>query len=206
MDKCGICLVGTVSFIFLLVLSVLLHNSNVSIATPVQKSTEVFHTCNCSRWEGGVDLLRFKLGRHTALINGVKSFQSSARIVSGSAVENLSYSHDDLEVLETFLDQCFGGQDAACKSTVKTQYNVTKANMYSEDCQYYINVKRLLTLCFGINRDLNRGFVNQTVFSVDELKQLYNIIKYFALEPWIEVERFLSDHYPYRVPQGYDDG
>jgi hypothetical protein len=109
---------------------------------------------------------------------------------------NLQYSHYDLEYLETFFDQCFENS-FLCDTSVNTHYQITKNSIFSEDCQYYLNIFKLMTICFGINRELRKGFVNSTIFSVAELRSIYKIIRYFALEEWAELTP-INSHAPYR--------
>ena len=200
-----LCLIGFILPVFLLVVLLLALHAATKVSTK-PNSPKSYYLCNCSERWGKVDcyeLLQFRLEKHSVLLCGIKSLSSSIRIVSDVG-EYVTYSHKELEKLETFFDQCFG-DNTVCSNWVKTHYNVTKASIHVEDCQWYMNIERLLTLCFGANRDLNRGFVNQTVFSVKELIQLYKIMRYFALEPWLELtsDHSMDEHYPYRLPQYY---
>ena len=105
----------------------------------------------------------YKLPNHTV-------FQCNGKIVPSTVPATITYKGEELADLLSVFQDCFENTISVCSAKIK------KATLYSEDCQYYINIKRLLTLCYGVNRNLTKGFINTTIFSSQELKEFYQLL------------------------------
>jgi hypothetical protein len=85
----------------------------------------------------------------------------------------IKYSGSDLRHLQSFFDHCFKERTHCDDHVVKTVASFT------DDCHYYLSVLKLLTICYGIKKDLKRGFVNRTILSPKELSYIDVIIRHF---------------------------
>ncbi len=82
--------------------------------------------------------------------------------------EAVIYKSENLKILYDELSSCLSDRKECASKAAFVDHN----NML---CKYFVNVPKLLTLCFTFEYDLYGAFVNSTVFSRSDILCLYHI-------------------------------
>lgn len=158
-------------------------------------NTYSFYECHCNfnyspaekYSETCFQQLYFKLKRLTAILCEVKSMRSNLIFKKNNEIV-VFYNHTMLEQIFVLLDHCFGNNGLSCTafSARGAPYDI-REDRRSDHCRYHVSIPKTLTICFAKDRFLTNGFVNKTIFDQSDIIYLYQIIKFWAIEPWVDL-------------------